>query len=59
MDFCLGPALEEGRGDDTVWPMFVLWGDGAVYSVLCYSREDWAVEGPLEVTPLPNVVLIR
>jgi hypothetical protein len=31
--------------------MFVLWGDGAVYSVLCHPREDWSVEGPLEMVP--------
>jgi hypothetical protein len=31
--------------------MFVLWGDGAVYSVLCYQREDWSVEGPLQILP--------
>ncbi len=42
VDFCLGPALEraEGGGPDAVWPMFVLWGDGAVYTVLCYTREQ-------------------
>ena len=52
MDFCLGPALErEGGEDNTVWPMFVLWGDGAVYSVLCHQREDWSVEGPLAMVP--------
>ena len=40
VDFCLGPALERAEGGDAVWPMFVLWGDGAVYTVLCYTREQ-------------------
>ncbi len=49
MDFCLGPAVE--REGEALWPMFVLWGDGAVYSLLCHAREDWRVEGPLIMVP--------
>ncbi len=50
VDFCLGPALErdgERGGPDAVWPMFVLWGDGAVYTVLCYTREQCCASVPL------------
>jgi hypothetical protein len=52
VDFCLGPALErdgERGGPDAVWPMFVLWGDGAVYTVLCYTREQACASGTYRI----------
>jgi hypothetical protein len=63
VDFCLGPALErDGEGGDAVWPMFVLWGDGAVYTVFCYTREQCCASVTLLArirVPVPTDLRIR
>eukprot|EP00088_Acartia_fossae_P058860 TRINITY_DN6934_c0_g1_i4.p1 TRINITY_DN6934_c0_g1~~TRINITY_DN6934_c0_g1_i4.p1 ORF type:complete len:648 (-),score=145.99 TRINITY_DN6934_c0_g1_i4:662-2605(-) len=50
VDYCVGKPMH--YEDSSIWPVFVLWGDGGIFCVTTGGLDtSWTVKGPIKVLP--------